>query len=79
MKFLVMLKLRGSTLPSSEVFDAAKAWTTANIAQNLTDCSYSFVTGGGGFSIANADSQEALMERLESYPAFAAVGAARAG
>jgi muconolactone delta-isomerase len=53
------------------LYQAAKQWTNAQLADGRLDCQYNFVDLGGGCAIVNADSHEEVLERLLDYPLFA--------
>lgn len=50
------------------LFQAAKEWTKARLADGTMDCNYIFADTQGGIVITNADSHEELMDRLTEYP-----------
>jgi muconolactone delta-isomerase len=70
MKFLVLTKPR--SMPperGAEVLKAQKEWFRAKQANHSLDIVYGFPEGGG-VSIGNADSPEALMRLIREAPAF---------
>ena len=69
MKFLVIRKPRvgAPVQPTSQTIRAQKEGLLAAIKRGEIDCTYAFV-GGGGFSIANANSAEELNQRMFSSP-----------
>jgi hypothetical protein len=69
MKFLVITTPRRLQVPPPALMQAAKAWIDAKLADKTFDCCYSFMTGGG-VSICNADSPDAMLGLLLSYPAY---------
>jgi muconolactone delta-isomerase len=49
---------------------AAKEYNQAGLAAGTNDLSYMFADGSGGFTIANADSHEEVMDGLMDFPMF---------
>ncbi|MGB5931821.1 MAG: muconolactone Delta-isomerase family protein [Anaerolineae bacterium] len=52
------------------LFQAAKEWVKARLADGTLDCVYSFADLSGGLAIGNADSHEELMDRILDYPMY---------
>ena len=71
MKYLTVTRPRGNIPPEAAVgiFQAGKEWLNARVADGTLDVVHSF-PAGGGVSIANADSHEALMDRMREFPLF---------
>jgi hypothetical protein len=69
MKFLITTTPRRLQVPPAALIEAAKAWIDAKLADKTFDCCYAFMTGGG-FSVSNADSADAMLSQLLSYPAY---------
>jgi hypothetical protein len=69
MKFLVIRKPRPGALvqPTSQTIRAQKEMLLDAVKRGEADCAYAFV-GGGGCSIANANSAEELNQRIFSSP-----------
>jgi hypothetical protein len=62
----------GPMPPAPELFDAAESWLEARVNDGTFDCVYGFMEGGG-FAIANADSNRAAYELMLEYPLFGMV------
>ena len=77
MKFLILTKpLPGAPRPENPVAvsRASKEWINARLADGSVDCTYNVIgskQGIDGVAIANADSHEALVEQILSWPAYA--------
>ena len=72
MKYLTIAKPGPTPIPrerGAEILQAAKEWLIVKLADGSLDCVYNFF-GGGGFAIGNADSHEALLTDLLSYPLY---------
>jgi muconolactone delta-isomerase len=72
MKYLTVAKPGPTPIPRErgvELLQAAKEWIITKLADGSLDCVYNFF-GGGGFAIGNADSHEALLAVLLSYPMY---------
>jgi hypothetical protein len=69
MKFLVHAAPRRDQIPPAPVIDACLAWIQNQLANKTMDCCYGFITGGG-ISVSNADSADAMLRQLMSYPGF---------
>ncbi|MGB3904279.1 MAG: hypothetical protein WBB22_05105 [Anaerolineae bacterium] len=52
------------------VYQAAKQWSNARLADGTLECQYNFADLSGGCGIINADSHEAVLENLLDYPLF---------
>ena len=52
------------------LFQAAKKWTNARLADGTMDLQYVHVDTGAGFAITNADSHEEVYDRLLDYPLY---------
>jgi hypothetical protein len=62
----------GPMPPTPEQFDAAIAWLQGRLDDGTFDCVYGFM-GGGGFSVANADSHREVLDMMAAYPLFGQV------
>ena len=51
------------------IYQAAKEWMNARLAEGTVDCHYVF-PDRGGFVIGNADSHEEILDRLMEYPLY---------
>lgn len=71
MKYYVSVS-PGPMPPPPELFDAAENWVEARVNDGTFDCVYGFMEGGG-FAIANADSNGAAYELMLAYPLFGMV------
>ena len=69
MKFLITTAPRRLQVPPAALIEASKAWVGAKLADKTLDCCYGFITGGG-VSICNAESADAMLSLLMSYPAY---------
>ena len=71
MKYLTITSPRGNLAPeiAGGVFQAGKEWLNAGVADGTLDFVHGF-PAGGGVAVANADSHEALMDRLREFPLF---------
>ncbi len=74
MKFYMAMKTRpnNSPLPLEQevsILQASREFVNARIQDGRFDCAYGYVHGEG-FCVANAESPEALMADLLSFPAF---------
>ncbi len=69
MKFLVHATPRRDQIPPAPVIDASLAWIQGQLENKNMDCCYGFITGGG-VAISNADSADAMLKQLMSYPGF---------
>lgn len=72
MKYLVIGK---NTVPISpekgaDLFQAAKQYIKAKIADGTYDCHYVFADTEGGFAITNADSHEEVLSGIMDYPLY---------
>ena len=52
------------------LFQAAKQWVSASLADGTMDLHYLHVETGGGFTIGNADSHEEIYDRIMEYPLY---------
>ena len=66
MEFLVLVN-PGPAPPPVELVRSSQEWINARLADGRIECCYAFV-GGGGFSVAKADSHEEMMDELLDYP-----------
>jgi hypothetical protein len=66
MKYLVIVK-PGPMPPPVELIRAAREWVDERTADGTFECVYAFPEGGG-LSIGENDSHEALMDELMDYP-----------
>ena len=75
MKYLVVTTPHGNLPPDAAegLFKAGKAWLDAAVADRTIDFVHGFA-GGGGVSVANADSHDALMAQIRGFPLFPFVG-----
>ena len=77
MKFLILTKpLPGAPRPENPVAvsRANNEWINARLADGSVDCIYNVIGSKQGIvsvAIANADSHEALVEQILSWPAYA--------
>ena len=77
MKFLILVKpLPGAPRPENRVavLQAGKEWVNARLADGSVDCAYNVISPRQGIdavAIGNADSHEALVEVVLSFPAYA--------
>jgi hypothetical protein len=72
MKYIVIASSNRVPIPPEKginLYKAATAWTDERLKNGKLDCSYVYV-GGGGFSIANVNSQEEGYDALLSYPLY---------
>ena len=72
MKFLITGRLERAPIPpdrGAALLQAAKEWVNARIADGTIECHYVFPEGGG-FTISNADSHEAVRDALLDYPLY---------
>jgi muconolactone delta-isomerase len=69
MKFLLKVTPRRLQVPPVAAVEAANAWIERELKSGGMDCCYGFVTGGG-ISISNADTHEAMFQKLMSYPMY---------
>jgi hypothetical protein len=68
MKFLTIVRVRGSAVPPTpEMLRAAKDWVDRKRSDGTFETAYAFATGGG-VSIGEADSAEQLMTDFREYP-----------
>jgi muconolactone delta-isomerase len=73
MKFLILVKPHiGAPAPENPiaVYEAAKEYLNAMLADGTLDCVYQFVNGREAMSIGNADSHEEMWEKLTAYPLY---------
>jgi len=71
-KFLVIARPGATTIKIKHgvrLFQAAKEWANARLADGTIDCHYGF-SDLGGFSIANFDSHEAVQDMILDYPLY---------
>ena len=66
MEFLVLVK-PGPAPPPVELVRSSQEWIDTRLSDGRIECTYAFL-GGGGFSVAKADSHEAMMDELLAYP-----------
>lgn len=72
MKFLITGHPGNVPIPPAlgvALYQAAKEWVDARLADGSMDCHYVFAESGG-FAISNADSHEDLFAALQSYPLY---------
>ena len=69
MKYLVTLTPRRIQLPPPGLLEAGKAWINARLADKTMDFCYAF-PAGGGVTIINAASADALTKTLLDYPGY---------
>lgn len=69
MKFLVTVTPRRLQVPPVSLVEAGAQWVQRELSSGGMDCCYGFLRGGG-ISISNADSHEAMFRRLMSYPLY---------
>ena len=69
MKFHVTVTPRRPQVPPVAVIDQSIAWIKAKLSDKTADCCYGFI-GGGGIAIFNADTSDAMLKLLMSYPAY---------
>src|SRR5690242_18556847 len=69
MKFHVTVTPRRPQVPPVAVIDQSIAWIKAKLSDKTADCCYGFI-GGGGIAIFNADTSDAMLKLLISYPAY---------
>ena len=55
---------------AADIYQAAKQWMGAQLANGRFDCHYIFSETGGGFVISNADSHEEVTDSLLEYPLY---------
>jgi hypothetical protein len=73
MKFLLIGRPGPTPTPvehGAALYEAAKAFVNAKLADGSMDMHYNFADGSGGFAIANADSAEEALGDLVAYPLF---------
>ena len=71
MKFFVRSQRNQVPMPperAAGLYQAAKQWVNARVADGTFDCAYSFSELGGGMGIMNADSPEELLDLVVDYP-----------
>ncbi len=72
MKYLVTGQTGTTPVPPEQMlalWQAAKEWFNARLADGTVECHYLFLDGGG-FAISNVDSHEALWDLLVTYPFY---------
>ena len=73
MKYLIAGERNSMPVPVDQgaaLYQAAKAWINAHLADGRMDCSYVFADTGG-LAITNAESHEEVFDALLSYPLYA--------
>jgi muconolactone delta-isomerase len=73
MKYLTIAKPGTTPVPPEQgvgLWQAAKEWINARLADGRLDCHYVFADTGG-FAISNADSHEEVFDALLTFPLFA--------
>jgi len=73
MKYFVLAKRNTVPLPIEQaagMYQAAKQWVKAQLANGRFDGHYIFSELGGGFAITNADSHEEVTDSLLEYPLY---------
>lgn len=73
MKYLVTSQLGARPIPREQgvgLYQAAKEWLKARLADGRLDCHFPFANLSGGFAIANADSHEEVLEELLDFPLY---------
>lgn len=71
MKFFVRSQRNQVPMPSERavgLYQAAKEWVNARVADGTLDSAYSFSDLSGGMSVGTADSHEELLDLLVDYP-----------
>ena len=70
MKYLITARQRRSVPPEQAVslFQAAREWLSAQLADGRLDCNYVFADTSGGCGILNADSHEEAFDTLLAHP-----------
>jgi hypothetical protein len=72
MKYLVTARPGTTTIKvkyGARVFEAAKEWAKARLADGTFDCHYGF-SDLGALGIVNADSHEALLDAIIECPVY---------
>ena len=72
MKFLTTGKPGRAPIPPERavaLLQAAREWVNTQLADGRIECHYVF-PDGGGFTISNADSHEAVLDGLLEYPLY---------
>ena len=72
MKYLVTA-VQSRPIPLEQavaIWQAAREWTKANLADGTLDVHYVFPEGHGGLAIMNADSHETLRRTLVEHPFY---------
>ena len=72
MKYLVSVQPGTTPIPPEQavgLYQAAKEWINAQLADGRLDCCYVFADAGG-FAISNADSHEEVFDNLLAYPLY---------
>lgn len=72
MKYLITARPGTTTIKVKygvHLFQAAKGWAKAKLADGTFDCHYTF-SDLGGLTIANADSHEAMQDMILDYPLY---------
>lgn len=59
----------GPMPPTPEQFDASIAWLEGKLDDGTFDCLFGYL-GGGGFSVANAESHREVLDLMAEYPLF---------
>lgn len=72
MKFMITAHPGNVPIPAelgAALYQAAKEWVNARLADGTMDCHYVFAESGG-FAISNANSHEELFAAIQSYPLY---------
>jgi hypothetical protein len=73
MKFLITATPNSTPMPAGEkaarLYQIAEEWVDVQMEEGIVECIYSFPQGGG-FSISNLDSHEALLAHILDYPLY---------
>ncbi len=73
MKYLITGRRNAMPMPlerAATLFQAAKLWISAGLAEGRMDCAYMFGDTRGIFSIVNAESHEEACDGLLDYPLY---------
>ena len=73
MKYMVIATRNMVPMDSKQaigLFQAAKQWINARLADGTLDLHYVHIETGGGFTIGNADSHEEIYDRIIKYPLY---------
>ena len=73
MKYLITGKRNVVPIPrehGADLFQGAKAWTDARLADGRLESQYVFAGLGGGFAIRSADSHDQVLDDMLDYPLY---------